>query len=72
MVNHSQTLAQLVEAGDHQAIVTAYRQAAEAMFAQGESDAGFFFLTHAFVHALEGGLEETETLEARLREAGRL
>ncbi|MEN0001543.1 MAG: hypothetical protein AAF940_11740 [Pseudomonadota bacterium] len=53
-------------------IVQTYRDAAEQMFAQSDENAGFFFLTHAFIQALEAGLPEAEDLEKELRDAHRL
>ncbi|MEL6201244.1 MAG: hypothetical protein AAFR39_02680 [Pseudomonadota bacterium] len=72
MAKHSQSLAELVEKGDHLAIVLAYSEAAEAMFAENNADAAYFFLTHAYIHALEAGIAEAQQLAEKLKGAGRL
>ena len=72
MAKHSQSLAKLVEGEAHRAIVAAYSDAAEAMFADSDADAAYFFLTHAYIHALEAGLAEAQPLAEKLRRAGRL
>ncbi|MEO1703494.1 MAG: hypothetical protein AAFR71_15730 [Pseudomonadota bacterium] len=72
MASASPSLAELVEAGDHKAIAAAYQKAADEMGAQNNMDAAYFFLTHAYVHALEAGLDQAEALAQRLRDAGRL
>ena len=54
--------------GDRAALVTLYCKAAEA--AQ-EDEARYFYLTHAYVHALEDGHPQAPALRARLVAAGR-
>ncbi len=49
--------------GDGAALVTLYSEAAEAA---GTSGAAAFFLTQAYVFALEAGLPEARPLRARL------
>jgi hypothetical protein len=56
------------EAGDAVLLADFYRQAAEA--AASEEAAGFY-LTHAYVFALEGGLPEAPALRQRLIDMGR-
>ena len=56
-------------AGDSGALAGLYARAAEAA---PDLDAACFFLTHAFVFALEAGLPEADTYEARLRAHGRV
>ncbi len=54
--------------GDRRALIGLYMQAAE----QAEAlDAACFFLTHAYVHALELGDARAGALRARLVEHGR-
>lgn len=67
-----QKLDQLLTAAGPEEIVQAYREAAAKKFGQSDEDAGFFFLTHAFIHALEAGLPEAEDLEKKLQAASRL
>lgn len=55
-------------AGDKAALVTLYRQAAEA--ASGAAATGFF-LTQAYVFALDTGHPEASRLHARLVDMGR-
>lgn len=49
-----------------------YSEAADAAAARGDGDAAGFFLTHAFVYALEAGVSEAQGLHARLKELGRI
>ncbi|MEQ9694217.1 hypothetical protein [Shimia sp. SDUM112013] len=56
------------EAGDQAALVALYTEAAEAA---GDVDAHCFFLTHAYVFALEAGAPEAAELHARLKKLGR-
>lgn len=56
------------DAHDSDALVALYTQAADE--AQ-DIDAACFFLTHAYVYALERGHRDTETLRARLVAQGR-
>ncbi len=57
------------EVGDGPALVALYQEAAET--AQSDMACGFF-LTHAFVHALESGDARADDLKARLRGMGRI
>jgi hypothetical protein len=58
-------------AGDHAALVTLYRDAATLREQQGDVDAACFYLTHAYVFALEQGAGGAEALRTRLMEYGR-
>lgn len=65
---------QLLEAHarrDGKTLVRLYTQAADRYEAEGEIDAACFFLTHAFVFALEAGAPEARELNLRLAERGR-
>lgn len=55
-------------AGDRSALVSLYTEAAEA--ANDETAHGFY-LTHAYVFALEAGDPRAATLHARLKSSGR-
>lgn len=55
-------------AGDHQALVGLYRAAAEAAH---DADAAGFFLTHAYVFALEQNHPDAHALRAALVAQGR-
>jgi diadenosine tetraphosphate (Ap4A) HIT family hydrolase len=64
----------LIEAhaqNDGHALVALYTQAADLSEAQGDIDAACFYLTHAFVFALESGAAEAEGLNQRLAARGR-
>lgn len=54
--------------GDRAALVALYTEAAEAA---GEEQARGFYLTHAYVYALEAGAPEAPALRALLVAAGR-
>ncbi|MEM6897888.1 MAG: hypothetical protein AAF576_10910, partial [Pseudomonadota bacterium] len=54
-------------ARDNDRIVTLYTQAADDA---GDVDAEMFFLTHAYVFALEAGHAEAPVLRARLKAQG--
>lgn len=54
--------------GDTESLVALYQEAAEA--AQ-DADAAGFYLTHAYVYALEAGHAQAQTLHARLVAMGR-
>lgn len=62
-------------AGDKAALVTLYRQAAEAASGAAEAASGAaatgFFLTQAYVFALDTGHPEASRLHARLVDMGR-
>ncbi|MGC9370341.1 MAG: hypothetical protein ACP5DX_12440 [Paracoccaceae bacterium] len=55
-------------AGDRAALVAHYTRAAEIA---GDAAAEGFFLTHAYIYALEAGHAEAPALHARLKAAGR-
>jgi len=55
-------------AGDGRALVTLYTEAADAAT---DIDAACFYLTHAFVFALEQAHPDVDTLRARLVAEGR-
>ncbi|MBT5294919.1 MAG: hypothetical protein HOL32_04895 [Octadecabacter sp.] len=54
---------------DRAALVALYKQAADAA---DTTDAACFFLTHAYVFALELGHQDVPSLHARLLEHGRV
>ncbi len=56
---------------DHDALVRYYTMAADEREAAQDIDAACFYLTHAFVFALESGAPEAESLNARLAVYGR-
>jgi len=56
-------------AGDKASLVALYTQAADQ--AQ-DIDAACFYLTHAYIFALDLGHKDTATLHARLTEHGRV
>lgn len=56
------------EAGDQAALVTLYARAADSA---GSDAAAAFFLTHAYVYALEAGDARAGALRARLVAMGR-
>ena len=53
---------------DHPALVALYTEAADKT---NDSDAAGFYLTHAYVFALELGHSQATQLHARLKDAGR-
>jgi hypothetical protein len=55
-------------AGDRAALIRLYAQAADAA---GDAEAEGFYLTHAYVFALESGAPEAAALHARLKAEGR-
>ena len=57
--------------GDRHLLVRLYTRAADAKEAQGDVEATCFFLTQAFIFALESGDENTADLNARLVAYGR-
>lgn len=61
-------LLQAHEAGNSQALAELYEQAADA---EADENAVGFFLTHAYIHALEGNLACVERLRLRLIAMGR-
>lgn len=56
------------EARDHPALIRLYTQAADEA---NSLDAACFYLTHAYIFALEAGAPEAPTLHARLVTHGR-
>ncbi len=50
---------------------TLYAEAANLAEEEGETDRACFFLTHAFIFALEAGLPAARDFEQRLQEYGR-
>lgn len=54
--------------GEHAALVRLYAQAADQA---ADLDAACFYLTHAYVFALEAGAPEAQALHARLVAHGR-
>ena len=64
---HSRMLA-AHEGPDHAALIALYTEAADSA---NDLDASCFFLTHAYVFALEAGAAEAKTLHARLKAQGR-
>ncbi|MEL6689253.1 MAG: hypothetical protein AAFP28_02945 [Pseudomonadota bacterium] len=64
--------AELLEAhrkGDGAAMIGLYAQAADA---SDDADEEMFFLTHAYIFALEAGDARAEGIRERLRAAGRI
>ncbi|WP_420584940.1 hypothetical protein [Ruegeria sp.] len=51
---------------DHAALIRYYTIAADEQEGAGDIDAACFYLTHAFVFALEAGAPEANALNARL------
>ena len=56
---------------DRRALVTLYAKAADIAGENGDRDAMCFYLTHAYVFALETGAPEADRLHARLKAEGR-
>lgn len=59
------------EAGDARALVRLYTRAGDAAEAAGDVNAASFFLTQAYVFALDAGAPDAGALHARLRAHGR-
>ena len=59
------------ERGDHDALATLYARAGDAAETAGDIDAACFFLTQAWVFAMQAGRDDAETLRARLAARGR-
>jgi len=55
-------------ANDHRRLIRLYTEAAETV---NDFDAACFYLTHAYVYALEAGAPEAVGLHARLKAHGR-
>ena len=58
-------------AGDGGSLVALYAEAADRAEATGDMDAACFYLTHAYVFALEAGDPAADALHRRLRAHGR-
>lgn len=56
---------------DSEALMALYSEAADLQEVQGDIDAACFYLTHAFVFALEAGSLEVDALQLRLWKRGR-
>lgn len=56
---------------DADALMTLYVEAANLQETGGNADAACFYLTHAFVFALETGSERADALQMRLWKLGR-
>ena len=59
-------------AGDRAALIRLYTDAADLTEAAGDDGRAAFFLTHAWVFALEAGAPEAALLRQRLKESGRV
>ncbi len=66
-----QKIKQAHATGDCAALARFYKLGGEALIADENSQAGLFLLTHAYVFALEAGIEEAEPLHRTLVAAGR-
>ena len=58
-------------AGDHATVIRLYTAQGDAEEARGDVDAACFYLTHAYVFALETNHASAPLLHARLKAAGR-
>ncbi len=56
---------------DRQALVRLYREAADMSESSQQIDAACFYLTHAYIYALDTGASEARDLHARLKARGR-
>ncbi len=56
---------------DSRTLVGLYAQAADLAQTDGDTEAMCFYLTHAYVFALETGAPEADALHARLKAEGR-
>ncbi len=66
-----QLLLQAHDANQIEELVRLYTVAANAKEAEGSIDAACFYLTHAFVFALECGHDQCDGLQHRLAQFGR-
>lgn len=57
---------------DHDSLVKLYTDAGNLMEAEGNIDAACFFLTQAYIFALEAGMPEAMDLNKRLAVHGRI
>ena len=64
-------LLQAHEDKDQAALVRLYTMAGDEAEQRQDTDGACFYLTHAFVFALESGAEEAEALNKRLADKGR-
>ncbi|MEM9714876.1 MAG: hypothetical protein AAF826_00010 [Pseudomonadota bacterium] len=69
-MNNDDLLAAFDE-GDHRKIMQLYWDQGNAKLAEGDEDAGCFYLVHAYVFALEDGAPEAEDIRAELKKRGR-
>ena len=69
--NDDATLIAAHKARDVETLVRIYRAEADRLGDRGEVDAECFFLTQAYVWALEAGHPDTADLHARLKAHGR-
>ena len=60
------------ESGDGEALIGLYAVAADRAAASDDVDSAAFFLTHAWIFALERGDERAKALRARLANWGRV
>lgn len=67
-----QALLNAHEGGDIRALVTLYAQAGDLAEREGQIDAACFYLTQAFVFALEAGHPAADMLNLRLYNYGRV
>lgn len=56
---------------DAATLVEAYRREADRLEARGEGDAAYFYVTQAYIWALDAGLPDADVLRARLVAGGR-
>ncbi|MEM7506053.1 MAG: hypothetical protein AAF415_04850 [Pseudomonadota bacterium] len=59
------------EAGDSERLTVLYAEAADEAETAGNVDAACFYLTHAYVFALESGAPQAADLHRRLKAYGR-
>lgn len=74
MKDHDTLDAALLKAhadGNHRALVDLYTKAADLVTVSGDTQAMCFYLTQAYVFALETGASEADTLHERLKAEGR-
>ena len=67
----NQALLAAHRADDGVALVALYTQAGDLAEARGDVNAACFFLTHAYIFALEAGAEAASELNGRLADHGR-
>ena len=59
------------KAGKSSTMAALYREAADMAEAEGDAERAAFFMTHAWIFALEAGDPVAEILDAALKDAGR-